>query len=46
MEAVPKEVFYYQTISANCPCEEWLEFLRDQKEATPCNAQKIIMKAL
>ena len=39
MEAVPKEVFYYQT-------EEWLEFLRDRKEATPCNAQKIIIKAL
>lgn len=39
MEATPKEAFYYREASGQCPCEEWLESLRDRKGAAKIRAR-------
>lgn len=39
MEATPKEAFYYRMTSGRCPCEEWLESLRDRKGAARIRAK-------
>lgn len=39
MEAIPKEAYYYQSVSGRCPFEEWLESLKDRKGAAKIRAR-------